>query len=280
MQPTQPIARPIYQVDAFASAVFRGNPAAVCPLDYWLDDAVMQAIAAENNLSETAFFVPSEAADTDFHIRWFTPTEEVDLCGHASLATAHVIFHRLGFTREVIRFHSLSGPLLVQKMADGFELNFPVWPLTPAPMSTYETMATALGEPVREVFQSFDWLVILEHHAQVAALKPDFLALAQLDCRGVIVSAPADPATGLDFVSRAFFPKLGINEDPVTGSAHCALIPYWAKRLGKTAMRAEQISARIGELAVSLAANDRVTIRGQTQLYLEGQYYLPHGKAA
>lgn len=263
---------PIYQVDAFTTQIFKGNPAAVCPLEKWFSDSTMQSIAMENNLAETAFFISSDKSEYDYHIRWFTPTDEVDLCGHATLATAFIIFQKLGFKKNIICFESLSGLLTVQLNGDILALNFPEWPLVRT--SVDETLTKALGTAPLEVYKSHDWLVVLESQYDVEQLKPDFQALKTVDANGVIVTAPAD-ADGVDFVSRAFFPKVGIEEDPVTGSAHCALMPYWSKRLGKTQLRAQQISARLGELHCEITADKRIIIAGQAQLYLEGNYYLP-----
>ena len=262
------ISQNIYQVDAFASKVFEGNPAAVCPLHVWLDDVVMQCIAQENNLSETAFFVPSKRDGYDFDLRWFTPTEEVDLCGHATLASAFIIFTKLGFAGDVIRFDSASGLLSVARNGDLLTLDFPAWPLEKT--GAQPAIAAALHITPTEIYKSHDWLVVLDSAHAVRGLKPDFVAMKLLDARGLIVTAPADMASGFDFVSRAFFPKLGVEEDPVTGSAHCALTPYWAARLNKTQLKAEQGGARKGQLTCELAADGRIRISGKAQLYMEG----------
>ncbi|MES2906590.1 MAG: PhzF family phenazine biosynthesis protein [Pseudomonadota bacterium] len=262
----------LFQVDAFATQIFRGNPAAVCPLEAWLPDNVMQAAAEENNLSETAFFVPCTDGAHDYHIRWFTPLDEVDLCGHATLAAAHIIFSKLGFAQNTIRFKSRSGLLAVEKHSELLALNFPAWTLEK--VTSHEALARALNVEPAEVYKSHDWLVVLETEKDVLQLTPDFHALKNIDGRGVIVTAPGqDEAT--DFVSRAFFPKLRIDEDPVTGSAHCALVPYWAKRLGKSEFKARQVSRRIGELECALLTGGRVRIAGEARLYLEGVYDLP-----
>jgi len=252
---------PIYQVDAFASAVFKGNPAAVCPLDAWLPDATMQAIAAENNLAETAFFVPE---GEDYGLRWFTPAIEVDLCGHATLASAHVIFDRLKPGRDVVSFSTRSGVLTVTRAGDRLALDFPAQP--PAPCTPPDDLGAALGGAPLEILGSVDYMAVFGSAAEVRALAPDFRRLARLDRRGVIATAPGSDC---DFVSRFFAPRAGIDEDPVTGSAHCALIPYWARRLGKDRLFARQISARGGELDCALRG-DRVTIAGRAVLYLEG----------
>jgi PhzF family phenazine biosynthesis protein len=220
-------ALPMYQVDAFASQVFEGNPAAVCPLEHWLSDEVLQNIAAENNLSETAFFVPVNDGRHDFHLRWFTPVEEVDLCGHATLAAAFVIDQKLHFKGEAIRFTSRSGTLTVHPQADEYTLDFPEWPLEN--VSDWQEISACLGVKPKEVYRSHDWLVVLERAEEVLRLAPDFAKMKQLEARGLIVTAPGSGE--IDCVSRAFFPKLGIEEDPVTGSAHCAIAPYWWRRL-------------------------------------------------
>lgn len=262
------ISQKIYQVDAFASKVFEGNPAAVCPLERWLSDALMQRIAQENNLSETAFFVPSLSDDYDFHLRWFTPTEEVDLCGHATLASAFVIFNKLGFSGDMIRFDSASGLLSVARNGNLLTLDFPAWPLEKT--GAHPAIETALHITPVEIYKSHDWVVVLDRAEDVRALKPDFAAMKLLDARGLIVTAPADANSEFDFVSRAFFPKLGVEEDPVTGSAHCALTPYWAARLNKTQVNAEQGGARKGQLMCELASDGRIRISGKAQLYMEG----------
>jgi len=252
---------PLYQVDAFSSEVFRGNPAAVVPLDDWIDDRTMQSIAAENNLAETAFFVREPAG---FRIRWFTPEAEVDLCGHATLASAHVLFTKVEPGREAVEFASRSGPLHVTRAGDRLVLDFPVW--TPVPCAPPAGLAEALGATPRETYFATDLLAVLDDEAEVRGLTPDLRAVKGVDARGIIVTAPG---SDVDFVSRFFAPGVGVDEDPVTGSAHCALTPYWAKRLGRTSLRARQVSKRGGELWCELAG-DRVKIAGQASLYLEG----------
>ncbi len=253
---------PLYQVDAFASEVFRGNPAAVVPLDRWLDERTMQSIAGENNLSETAFFVREGGG---FRIRWFTPEAEVKLCGHATLASAHVLFEKVEPGRNAVEFASQSGPLHVVRDGDRLVLDFPAW--TPEPAPPPAGLREALGAAPAETYRATtDWLLVFENEAAVRALVPDFGALARVDARGIIATAPG---TDVDFVSRFFAPRVGVNEDPVTGSAHCGLTPYWAKRLGRTSLRARQISKRGGELECELAG-DRVRIAGRASLYLEG----------
>lgn len=251
----------LYQVDAFTSRPFGGNPAAVVPLDSWLPEDKLQAIANENNLSETAFFVPSASG---FELRWFTPVREVDLCGHATLATAYVLFDMLGYDQSVIRFETRSGPLFVEKQGDRLAMDFPADPPEPSPL--IETLVLGLGQPPRAILAGADYLAVYDDEATVRAIKPDQNLLAQLDRRGVMVTAPGDT---VDFVSRFFAPKYGIPEDPVTGSAHCTLAPYWAERLGKTELEARQISPRVGEISCRVRG-DRVTLVGSAVLYLEG----------
>ena len=252
-----------YVVDAFASRPFTGNPAAVCLLPHWLEDDVLQAIARENNLSETAFLVDDGEV---YGLRWMTPECEVDLCGHATLAAAHALFSHEGVNRDVLRFHTRSGELRVARRADGWlELDFPAQPA--APCATPAMLVSALGLTPREVRAGMDFLVVLESERQVRALMPDMAHLASLPLRGVIVTAPGED---VDFVSRFFAPGVGIPEDPVTGSAHCALTPYWAERLGKSALKARQISRRTGELRCELQG-DRVLIAGQAVTFLVGE---------
>jgi PhzF family phenazine biosynthesis protein len=253
-----------FEVDAFASQLFRGNPAGICPLSQWLPDAVMQSIAAENNLSETAFFVPR---GSDFDLRWFTPAVEIDLCGHATLASAFIVFSELGFRGDAVRFHSASGPLTVSRSGDVFTLDFPSRP--PKPCVVPEALERGLGRKPAEVLKARDYFAIFATVEEVAALQPDFGLLGSLDEK-VIVTAPGGDC---DFVSRFFAPTAGVNEDPVTGSAHCTLIPYWSQRLGKTKLRARQISQRGGELFCELAG-DRVKIGGNAVLYLKGEIEL------
>jgi PhzF family phenazine biosynthesis protein len=257
---------PCYHVDAFANSVFRGNPAAVCPLDTWLPDATLQKIAAENNLSETAFIV---ARGNEFDLRWFTPTTEVDLCGHATLAAAFVLFTERGVNAGSIHFHSRSGVLTVSRAHDLLTLDFPSRPPSPCPAP--EDLVRGLGTKPRDVLKSRDYLAVFASEAEVRALKPDFVVLRTLDCLGIIVTAPGD---NCDFVSRFFAPAAGITEDPVTGSAHCTLIPYWSRRLGKLTLRARQISARGGEL-LCRAAGERVFIGGRATIYLRGEIQIP-----
>ncbi len=253
---------PIYQVDAFAARVFAGNPAAVCPLDDWLPDEVLQAIAVENNLSETAFFVKNGA---DFDLRWFTPAHEVDLCGHATLGSAYVIANYLDNGSTEVRFHSRSGPLTVTREGELYTMDFPALP--PERIEDSAAVAEALGAAPAELWDEMDLMAVFANEAAVAALAPDMTKLARLETRGVIATAPGETC---DFVSRFFAPRAGIPEDPVTGSAHCILTPYWATRLGKTRMSARQISARGGELEVE-ARGERVLISGRVAPYMEGR---------
>lgn len=258
---------PIYQVDAFASEVFRGNPAAVCPLDSWLDDAILQAIAAENNLSETAFLVP----DGDgFAIRWFTPRVEVSLCGHATLASAFVAFERLGAPGDGIVLRSpRSGCLPVKQAAGLLMMELPArpsWPLHDCPGAIH-----ALGVIPEAVMASAeDMLVVLSSEEAVRAVEPNLSEVAAWPYRGLIVTAPGREC---DFVSRFFAPAVGIPEDPVTGSSHCVLAPYWSERLGKRELLAQQVSHRGGELMCE-ARGHRVGIAGRAVLYLEGSIHV------
>jgi PhzF family phenazine biosynthesis protein len=255
----------IFQVDAFASAVFEGNPAAVVPLEAWPDDALLQAIALENNLSETAFFV---AQGEGFRLRWFTPNSEVDLCGHATLAAAHVLFEHLGWDQPEIRFASNSGPLVVRRDGDWLVMDFPA--VRSEPVAVPQDLQAGLGVLPETVLAGTDYLVVLDSAAAVQALKPDFVRLARLDRRGVIVTAPGKDC---DFVSRCFYPALAVDEDPVTGSAHCQLSPYWAERLGKQALIARQLSDRGGRVDCQLEG-DRVVLSGRAMTYLEGRIFL------
>jgi PhzF family phenazine biosynthesis protein len=253
---------PVYQIDAFSGELYGGNPAAVCPLERWLPDELMQKIAAENNLSETAFFVPQGDA---YQLRWFTPTTEVDLCGHATLASAYVIAHILKPRVHRIVFTSKSGPLAVDVDGDLIRLDFPADP--PRPVAEPAGLEQALGLKPREVLAArIKYLLALVSEADVRGLTPDMAALARLDHKGVIVTAPGEDC---DFVSRFFAPCLGVPEDPVTGSAHCVLVPYWAARLGKSKLHARQVSARGGELFCEMRG-ERVWMAGKAVKYLEG----------
>ena len=252
---------PMFQVDAFTDRVFGGNPAAVCVLGGWLPDQVMLDIAAENNLSETAFL--KERAD-GFDLRWFTPKAEIDLAGHPTLAAAHTVFEILKPGWERVLFHSPSGPLTVVK-EDGFlSMDFPSRPGRPCDVPA--ELVQGLGAEPAGVLLARDHLAVFQTQEQVLALKPDFNALARLESMGVIVTAPGEDR---DFVSRFFAPKMGILEDPVTGSAHCTLVPYWSARLGKNELSARQVSERGGELRCR-DRGERVTLAGQAVLFLEG----------
>ncbi len=251
---------PLFVADAFASQPFHGNPAAVCPLKHWLGDATMQSIAAENNLSETAFFVPRGG---DYELRWFTPTVEMDLCGHATLASAFILFSELGFRGDVVRFHSRSGILSVTREGEILTLDFPSRP--PAPCEVPDALINGLGAKPVEVLKARDYFAIYATEGEVRSLQPDFATLGKLDAK-VIVTAPGGDC---DFVSRFFAPTFGVNEDPVTGSAHCTLIPYWSHRLGKPSLFARQVSQRGGELFCRLAG-ERVHIGGKAVLYSRG----------
>lgn len=254
---------PLYQIDAFAEGPFTGNPAAVCPLDSWLPDALMQAIAAENNLSETAFFVPEGEG---YHLRWFTPTVEVDLCGHATLAAAHVVFQFLAPRLQRVSFRTgKAGALSVSREGDLLALDFPAHPPTPCPEPA--GLAAALGRAPAAMLAARYYLAVYDMPDEVAALAPDFAALARLDRPALIVTAPGSGE--YDFVSRVFAPAFGIEEDPATGAAHCTLIPYWAARLGRTRLLARQVSRRGGTLHCEFFG-ERVAIAGRAVLYLAG----------
>lgn len=258
---------PIYQVDAFTDSLFGGNPAAVCPLQTWLPDAAMQAIAAENNLSETAFFVRERG---DYALRWFTPSVEVDLCGHATLASGYVVMRFLEPQRETVSFRTAkAGTLVVARHArqgDMLAMDFPARPAVPA--QAPPGLLAALGGAPREVLRARDYLIVYDTAAEIAALRPDLAALAKVDCWAAIVTAPGEG--GVDFVSRFFAPAQGVPEDPATGSSHCTLAPYWARRLGKTELEARQLSRRGGALHCTLVG-DRVRIAGRAALYLQGE---------
>jgi PhzF family phenazine biosynthesis protein len=259
---------PIYQVDAFTDKLFGGNPAAVCPLQDWLSDELLQQIATENNLSETAYLVKDH---DDYHIRWFTPGTEVDLCGHATLASAHVLFTLLGHRGDKIGFHSKSGLLTVSLLPTGqLRLDFPSnvpEEMKEAPPNLFEGLGLA---PVPVYKTSFDYMVVVPSEKIIIGLAPDFKTLAKIPCRGVIVTAKGDSA---DFVSRCFYPQSGIDEDPVTGSAHTIMVPYWAKQLNKTRLRAIQLSKRRGYLDCELAG-DRVLMSGNAVTYMRGEIEL------
>ncbi|MEN9216239.1 MAG: PhzF family phenazine biosynthesis protein [Gloeomargarita sp. HHBFW_bins_162] len=260
----------LYQVDAFTQKLFGGNPAAVCPLTEPLSAELCQAIAQENQLSETAFLWPDGTGC--YHIRWFTPTCEVDLCGHATLAAAFVVGTYVEPGCDVVRFRSRQESLMVRKHGDLWELDFPQWSLTPAEPTA--DLLAGLGLTPQEVWRNHrDMVAVVADADQVKNVQPNYPQLSRLDCLGVSVTAPG---RGVDFVSRFFAPNMGISEDPVTGSAHCALAPYWGKRLGKTVLHAQQLSARGGELWCVLTP-ERVLIRGGAVCYLSGQIHLWKG---
>jgi PhzF family phenazine biosynthesis protein len=257
-----------FHVDAFTQMPFAGNPAGVCPLDNWPAAALMQQIAAENNLAETAFLVPRAGAAAEYDIRWFTPAVEIDLCGHATLAAAHVLFTHLGLAETQVTFHSQSGPLRVRREPDGrLTLDFPSRP--PQELAAHPTGLTdALGATPLRVLAARDLLVTFNTEVEVRALNPDMARLAALEYVGVIATAPGSGE--IDFVSRFFGPRVGVPEDPVTGSAHSTLIPYWAEKLGTTELRARQVSARGGDLWCRLRG-DRVDISGYAVTYAAGE---------
>lgn len=256
----------IFQVDAFASEVFKGNPAAVVPLDAWPPDDVMQKIAMENNLAETAFFVKNGDV---YDLRWFTPIVEIDLCGHATLASAFVILELLEAETTTVKFRShKSGDLAVEKKGELLFLDFPSRPVEPAELP--DGLTAALGKAPREVFKARDYFLVYENEQEILDIKPNFSKLLEIDAHGFIVTAKGDTS---DFVSRFFAPEVGVSEDPVTGSAHCNLIPFWVERLGKTEMLARQVSARGGELFCELRG-DRVRIGGHAALYLKGEIFV------
>jgi PhzF family phenazine biosynthesis protein len=252
---------PLYQIDAFTSRVFSGNPAAVVPLSRWLPDDTLQAIAAENNLSDTAFFLGGQG---QYEIRWLTPTTEVDLCGHATLAAAHVVLTLLEPGANSVSFRSKSGPLTVERDGDLLALDFPARPPKPLPVS--EVLGAALGRAPLEVWAAQDLMAVFDTEEEVRSLRPDRERVAAIECFAVIATAPGRKA---DFVSRFFAPRQGIPEDPVTGRSHCTLVPYWASRLGKPRLHALQVSPRGGELHCE-HRGDRVRIAGRAVQYLEG----------
>jgi PhzF family phenazine biosynthesis protein len=258
---------PIYQADAFTDQLFGGNPAAICPLSEWLPDEVMQQIAKENNLAETAFFVKT---DKGFALRWFTPEYEIDLCGHATLASAHILFTELAYNGDTIHFETVkAGVLTVKKDGDKYTMDFPSRP--PIPIEIPNGLTEALGKQPLAILRSRDYFVVYETEDDILSINPDFFALSKMDTVGVIITAPGKRS---DFVSRFFAPGAGIPEDPVTGSAHCNLIPYWAKKLGKDKLHAYQLSARKGELWCELKG-DRVLMSGKAVTYLKGEIYPP-----
>ena len=258
---------PLYQVDAFTNRPFAGNPAAVCPLEAPIPEALMQDIAAENNLSETAFFHPQGDA---FSLRWFTPTAEVDLCGHATLASAFVLMTELEPARTAVTFRSRSGLLGVRRHGDEFVLDFPAYPAAPADADIAAQVADALHARPREVVRARALFAVFDDARAVRAIAPDFRALAALPTTVGVTAPGANEPRPVDFVSRYFAPGYGIDEDPVTGSSHCTLAPYWSARLGKPALRARQVSRRGGELSCAVEG-DRVHIGGKARLVITGR---------
>ncbi|MDB5230058.1 MAG: PhzF family phenazine biosynthesis protein [Chitinophagaceae bacterium] len=256
---------PLYKVDAFTNKVFGGNPAAVVPLQEWLPANTMQLLAMENNLSETAFFVKE---NDHYHIRWFTPEFEIDLCGHATLASACIIFEQLNHPSDTIKFNCESGELVVKKMGDRYQLNFPS--RMPVATEVPEALLKGFDIPPKEILKSRDYFLIYENEEQIKQLKPDFNFLNQVNVVGIIVTAPGKD---VDFVSRFFVPNSVIGEDPVTGSAHCSLIPYWSKKLNKQLLTAKQLSQRLGTLWCE-NLEERVTMAGNAVLYAKGEFYL------
>ncbi|MEO0512749.1 MAG: PhzF family phenazine biosynthesis protein [Planctomycetota bacterium] len=265
----------IFQIDAFTGRLFGGNPAAVVPLEEWIDDDTLQAIAAENNVSETAFLVASDEEGVDYHLRWFTPVAEVDLCGHATLAAGHALFRHLGFEGRLARFQTRSGVLSVEDDLGLYTLDFPALPREPREVTG--ALVEALGRRPAEVFTGMDLMCVFENKRDVHECEPNLSVLAALGgVRAVIVTAPA---TSHDFVSRVFAPAVGIGEDPVTGSAHCMMTPYWSEQFGKRRLTAHQVSKRGGEIECELVEREdgerRVRLAGHAVTYLEGEIRLP-----
>ena len=258
----------LYQVDAFTSTLFKGNPAAVVPLEKWIDDALMQQLAMENNLAETVFFVPSQTKEADFDIRWFTPEVEINLCGHATLASAFVLYTRLGFNKPSIVFSSKSGLLTVEKNGFCYEMDFPSW--KPERINEYpDDMAAILG--VNEILGAYkyrDLLIEVATEEEVLNAKPDFTALKKTG-QMLILTAKGNT---VDFVSRFFAPSAGIDEDPVTGSAHSQLIPFWSEKLNKKRMTAKQLSKRGGDLVCEQKNAERVMMGGECVFYMNGEF--------
>lgn len=257
----------LYQVDAFTDKIFCGNPAAVIPLERWIDDLLMQKIAMENNLSETVFFVPSVHRDVDYDIRWFTPAAEVNLCGHATLASAFVLYTVLNFKKDKLVFHSKSGKLEVERVSDWYSMDFPSW--KPERVYTYPgNLRKALGvDEILGIYKQRDLMIELNGEGDVRNAKPDFSAIKKWK-ENVIITAPGKG--DVDFVSRFFAPSIGVDEDPVTGSAHSQLIPFWSEKLNKKKLHARQLSKRGGELWCG-QWGDRVSIAGQCVFYMRGE---------
>lgn len=260
---------PIFQVDAFTHKLFSGNPAAVCPIPFWFPDTVLQNIADENNLSETAFIVSS---GQNHEIRWFTPEAEVDLCGHATLAAAHVMFQELGFGESQLRLQSRSGELIVEKDGNYLSMDFPAE--RPEICEVPEALEIGLALEPDQVYKGYDYIVEYATETELRAVEPNLDAFRHLDGRGVVITAPANEYAEYDFVSRAFFPKLQVPEDPVTGSAHCEIAPLWAEKLGKTKLIGYQASARGGFVHCEVKG-ERVSLKGQVVNYLKGEISIP-----
>lgn len=268
----------IYQVDAFSQQIFSGNPAAVCILDDWPDDNILQQIAGENNLSETAFVLDHADGKNDpehrYPLRWFTPTTEIDLCGHATLASAYILYRRLPSSRNIIRFMTNSGLLTVSRVNDLMTMNFPAYSVKRIDIPPL--LLSGLKESPEYVLKSErDLLVIYPNESVVRSISPNFDQLAKLDCLGVIISSIGDQ---VDFVSRFFAPGAGVNEDPVTGSAHCALAPYWSKTLNKSKLQAYQLSSRGGYVGCECIKQEnqaRVLLSGHAVLFMQGELHLP-----
>ena len=255
----------LYQLDAFTNKLFGGNPAAVCPLDEWIDEELMQNIALENNLSETAFFVPKGEI---FEIRWFTPKVEIMLAGHPTLATAYIIFNILNYSKDIIEFNSKSGPLYVSKEKDILWLDFPT--NKPSTHLIEKEISDALGKEPIELYKKRNYIAVYESQDVIKSIKPNFEKIKELDSHGIIITSEGDD---VDFVSRFFAPSMGVNEDPVTGSAHTELIPLWTEKLGKDKMIAHQISERKGELYCENHGN-RVKIGGKAKLYMKAEIFV------
>jgi PhzF family phenazine biosynthesis protein len=259
---------PIYQIDAFTNKLFGGNPAAIVPLKEWISDELMQKISMENNVSDTGFFVPSIAPDSDFEIRWFTPANEINLCGHATLAAAFLLFNYLGFKKSTVTFNSPSGPLIVAKNNNLLTMDFPSWKPRLLDSATPKYLLEALGIPsITGLYQHRDLLVEVDNESVVKNSQPDF-SLMKKHFDKIIITAPGDQA---DFVSRFYGPAFGVDEDPVTGSAHSQLIPFWSERLGKSKMKALQLSSRGGELWCEQVDEKRVLISGECVFYMKGE---------
>lgn len=265
----------MYQVDAFTNEIFKGNPAAVIELAQWPDDALLLNIASENNLSETAFLKRSGKDGYDYDLRWFTPAAEVDLCGHATLASAYVLFEHCHFAAPEVKFMTRSGALSVRQQSDGLlVMDFPAASVEPVSAPDALLQGLNIEDPTTvTVYKSYDYIVVLPNQRAVEQLAADFNQLSKVEGRGVLVTAAGDSC---DFVSRCFFPKLNVNEDPVTGSAHCELAPLWAERLGKSQLSAQQMSPRGGEIECEVAG-DRVMLRGRAATYMVAQLYLDIG---